>query len=119
MKKGCFLQLIIILTIITAAVVYIIQNHLDDLVIKPGKKMISGFILNEFDDKFEFVKPSPEKDSLKVMMNNIILSKIDRDKEISSDDFREFFNSINHVFADSVIDQAELNEIKQKVYLIK
>jgi hypothetical protein len=119
MKKGCFIQLIIVITIITAAVVYIIQNHFDDLVLNPGKKMLSGFILEEFDDKFDFVKPSPEKDSLKVMMNNIILTKIDRDKKISSDDFREFFNSINHVFADSIITRAELDEIKQKVYLIK
>jgi hypothetical protein len=119
MKKGCFLQLIIVITIITAAVVYIIKNHFDDIVLNPGKKMIAGLILNEFDEKFDFVKPSAEKDSLKVILNELILQKIETDKEISSDNFKEFFRSINHVFADSVIDSNELNEIRNKTYLVK
>jgi hypothetical protein len=38
MKKSCFIQVIIFLTILTAAIVYFIDNHFQDVVVNPGKK---------------------------------------------------------------------------------
>jgi hypothetical protein len=118
-KKGCFIQTIIVLTILTAAVVYILQNHFDELVLSPGKKVLKGVMLDEFDDKFAFIYSSPEKDSFKVVFNNILTKKIEIDKELSSEEFKDFFESINHVFADSIIDQSELKEINIKAGLLK
>jgi hypothetical protein len=119
MKKGCFIQTIIVITIFTAVIVYIIQNHFDELVLSPGKKVLKGVMLDEFDDKFEFINSSPEKDSFKVVFNNILTKKFEADNELSDDDFKDFFESINHIFADSVIDQTELKEIKLKAELLK
>jgi hypothetical protein len=38
MKKGCFIKGVVIVTILIAAVVYIIQYKLDDWFFKPAKK---------------------------------------------------------------------------------
>jgi hypothetical protein len=119
MKKGCFVQTIILLTVLTAVVVYIIQNHFDELILSPGKKVLTGIMMNEFDDKFSFVHPSAEKDSFKVLLGDMLQYKIEKEKEISSDEFKEFFESINHIFADSIIDKSELEELKTKALSLK
>jgi hypothetical protein len=107
MKKSCFIQVIIFLTILTAAIVYFIDNHFQDVVVNPGKKMISGMILDEFDEKYK------EKDSLKVILNELLLDKKNNDKNYSFENYDELFDSIDFIFRDSLIDKSEIFYVKK------
>ena len=68
MKKGCFIQSVIIVTIIIAVVVYIIKYKLEDWIFKPGKEIILSELADSWDDDTAFIKESVEKDSLKSLM---------------------------------------------------
>jgi uncharacterized membrane protein (DUF106 family) len=118
MKKGCFIQIIIVVTILTAVIVYLVKNHFNELVIGPGKEFLSGMMMDEFDEKYSFVYETPEKDSLRLLLNDILFLSIDKSKKISNNSFNELFESIDHVFRDSLIDQSELNEIKEMARLL-
>ena len=79
MKKGCFLKIIIILTILIAAILYVVENHFDDFIRKPGEKIIKDLVFKDVNREMEYVKNSPEKDSLKVMINSFIYNKIHKE----------------------------------------
>lgn len=113
MKKGCFIKIIIILTILTAAIVYIVQNHFDELILKPGKKALAEMYIEEFDDKAVFIAESPEKDSLRQIVRSLVLSKMEKEKNISNESLKDFFDSISHTLNDSIITLSELEEINK------
>ena len=114
MKKGCFLKVIIAVTILVAAVTYILQNKFNDFIFKPGRKIIAPIVLNEFDKELKYLKESPRKDSLKLLVKNYIEEANDI-KEISGDSLKTFFSLIDYVVADSQITHAELKNIKDFV----
>jgi len=68
MKKSCFIQSIVIITIFVAAAIYIIQYKLDDWLIKPGKKLILTEVSKNWKKETAYIKESVEKDSLKSLM---------------------------------------------------
>ncbi len=111
MKKGCFLKIIIAATILVAAITYIFQNKFNDLVFKPGRKIIAPIFLSNLDKDLRYLKESPRKDSLKLLVKNYIEGANDI-KEISGDSLKTFFDLINYVIADSQVTSAELKNIK-------
>jgi arsenate reductase-like glutaredoxin family protein len=112
MRKGCFVTLIVTLTIIVAAVLYIFQNHFDSLIMNPGKKIIASFIKNEFDSKLMIVVDSPEKQELKKLIEDYS-NNIEKFKNVNEDDINKLIDSIDAAISDSLIYKAELEEIKQ------
>jgi len=117
MKKGCFLKIIIALTIIIAAILYIVQNHLDDVVINPAKKVISDFIVSGADKQLNYIKETPEKDSLRILLKYYMKDKISKSKTINTDDLDWLIDSIKVVVVDSLITIDELNKIKELINL--
>ncbi len=111
MKKGCFVKLIIIITIFTAIVVYIIQYKFDELVVKPGKKFISSFAVEQVREKFSELKPSPEKDTLSLLAKDIF-SDSAVSKEIPVGELHEFVQSLDRAALDSILTPAELQNLK-------
>ena len=112
MKKGCFLKIIIILTILIAAVLYIFENHFDDLILKPGENIIKGIVFKDVNKKMEFVKNSPEKDSLRVLINNFVSDKLHKEHNIDSKKIEDLIDSIGSTLNDSVISSTELEHLK-------
>lgn len=112
MKKGCFVTLIVTLTIIVAAVLYIFQNHFDSLIMNPGKKIIAEFIKDEFNSKLMIVIDSPEKQELKELIEGYS-NNIEKYKNVNEDDIKKVIDSINAAISDSIIYRAELENIKQ------
>ncbi len=110
-KKGCFLKIIIAVTILVAAITYILQNKFNDFIFKPGRKIIAPIFLNDFNRELKYLKESPRKDSLKLLVKNYI-EEADNIKEISGDSLKTFFDLINYVIADSQVTSAELKNIK-------
>ena len=114
MKKGCFLKSIFILTILVAAILYIIQNHLDDIV-KPGKKIIKDLVMSDIEDDFAYVKSGSEKDSLKNILENYLTEKIENADKISDKDIDWLIDSVKFVVRDSIITREDLNKIKNLI----
>jgi hypothetical protein len=120
MRKGCFIKIIIVLTIFVAALLYIIQNHLDDWVINPAKEFFSELFVSGVDDELSFIEESPEKDSLRILLKDYLQDKFTSTKELSNKDIDWLVDSVKFVVTDSIITQDDLNKIrnliKQKGY---
>jgi hypothetical protein len=113
LKKGCFVKVIVVLTIFTAAVLYIAQNHFDEFFLEPGRGIIKGFFISELDNEFAFVKNNPEKDSLKILLTNFIESEIDSSRNISNKQFDWLVDSIKIIISDSLVTPKELNQMRE------
>ncbi len=117
MKPGCFIKSIIVLTIIVAAIAYIIQ-HKSGLLFNNGKKMLTEVFLNDWDQSFAYVKNTPEKnelkDSLKTFLENIKIQNIPADKELN-----RIIKMVQNAAADSVISDSELELISNNLKSIK
>ena len=112
MKKGCFIKVIIALTIIIAAVLYIVENHFDDLILKPGEVIIKDIVFKEINKKMQFVKNTPEKDSLKALMSSYLSNKLHNERKLNSRDFEDLIDSINTALDDSIISPSEYQKLK-------
>lgn len=115
MKKGCFIKVIVILTILVAAVLYIIQHHLDDLVLNPAKEFFSELFVSGVDDELNFIEESPEKDSLRVLLKNYLKDKFTDTKELSNKDINWLIDSVKIVISDSIITETDLDKIKNLI----
>ena len=114
MKKGCFIKIVVVLTIVIAAIAYIIQNKFDDFIFEPGKKIITPLFLKSLNDDLKYVKTSLQKDSLKVLVKNYIENAKNL-KDLSEDSLKVFFRTIDYSIIDSVITNAELNNIRKLI----
>ena len=116
-KKGCFLKIIIALTIVVAVILYIVQNHLDDVVINPAKRVISSFVTNEAFKHLTYIKNTSEKDSLKILLSDYLKDKITKTKSLNTEDLDWLVDSIKVVVTDSLITKDDLNKIKELINL--
>jgi hypothetical protein len=110
MKKGCFIKTVIIGTVLIASVVYIIENKLDDWVISPGKKFVLNKIVQNWDKELKYVYASPQKDSLKNLLNYYV-ENIESLDDVANEDERSFSEELNSVLKDSIITKDELTEL--------
>jgi ribosomal protein L19E len=106
MKKSCFIRSIIILTILTAVILYLVTHKFNEVVLNPGKSLI----INQINRNLEYVKDSPEKDSLQALIKSYILGvkKVDNLSEAS---IGEFVDSLKVALSDSVIDKHEYKSL--------
>ena len=107
MKKGCFIKLIMVLTVLTAAVLYIVYNKFNDFFLNPGKHLI----VSSLNSEISRIHNSPEKDSLKAMIKDYV-NGIEDIKNISHKSVEDFADSLNSVLKDSVISPAELKHLR-------
>lgn len=115
LKKGCFVKIIIVLTVLIALVLFLVQNYFDELILKPGEKLIKGFVFEGINREMKNVKETPEKDSLRVLMDNFVHSRIKNKKEINinGEEMEKLVDSAKLIFADSLITADELEKIKK------
>ena len=59
----------------------------------------------------EFVRNSPEKDSLKVLINNFIYDKIHKEHKLNTKEIENMVDSVKEVLKDSTISPAELENL--------
>ena len=111
MKKGCFIKTIVILTIVVASITYILQNKFNDFIFTPGKKIILPLFVKEFKSKLTYVKDSPQKDSLYVMIKSYI-ENAKNIHDLSDENLKPLVGRFTNVIADSVITTSELKSIR-------
>ena len=106
MKKSCFLRIIIFLTILTAVILYLVTNKFNEVILNPGKSLI----INQINRNLNYVKDSPEKDSLQVLIKDYILG-IKKVDSLSESSIGEFVDSLKVALKDSVIDNKEYKSL--------
>jgi hypothetical protein len=117
MKPGCFLKSIVILTIIIAVIMYIIQ-HKSELFFKPGKKIITGIIMDDWEHQFSFVKNTREKSELKNALETYIDSLKMQDIP-DENEINKIAGMVKAAAADSIISSDELKEISKNIRVFK
>lgn len=114
MKKGCFLQAVIIGTVLIAAVVYIIENKFDEWFLKPGKELLLTEIVKNWDDDLKYIYESEQKDSLKKLLTYYV-DNINSLDELTAMDEKSFVIEFDSVIEDSLISKEEISKLTRLV----
>jgi hypothetical protein len=114
MKKGCFLQTVIIGTVLIASAVYIIENKFDEWFLKPGKELLLNEIVKNWDNDLKYIYESEQKDSLKKLLTYYVdnIKSID---ELTTIDEKSFINAFDSVIEDSIISSEEISKLTSLV----
>lgn len=111
MKRGCFIKLVFVGTILIAVVLYILQNKFDEFFSEPGKELVLSFIDDNWETELSYIKGNVEKDSLKVLLTFYIKGTESAGKLISE----ELIETMEKTFKDSLIDKVELENLTNLV----
>jgi hypothetical protein len=114
MKKGCFLQTVIIGTVLIASAAYIIENKFDEWFLKPGKELLLNEIVKNWDNDLKYIYESEQKDSLKKLLTYYVdnIKSID---ELTTIDEKSFINAFDSVIEDSIISTEEISKLTSLV----
>jgi hypothetical protein len=110
MKKGCFIQAVVIVTVLVAAAIYIIQYKLDDWFIKPTKKFLVSEAIKNWDNEVKHINESVQKDSLRSLMIYYI-ENVKSMEEVVNLDEEKFLKEFNLVIKDSLITDEEISKL--------
>lgn len=110
MKKGCFIQTVIVVTIFVAAAIYIIQYKLDDWFINPTKKFFLHEAIQDWDNEVKYIIDSDQKDSLKALLIYYV-ENIKSMEEVVNLEEDNFLNELNLVVEDSLITSEEISKL--------
>lgn len=114
MKNGCFIKTIFVVTILTAAIIYLIENKGKEFLFRQGKDLAREFLVGDFDNKFNFVKKSPQKDSLKILIDSISFN-LENFSDLSDEESANIISKFDMFLTDSIISMTELKELKDIV----
>jgi len=110
MKKSCFIQAVVVLTILVAAAIYIIQYKLDDWFIKPTKNILLSEAVKDWDKEVKHIHESAEKDSLKALLIYYI-DNIKSMEDVVNLEEENFLKEFNLVIEDSLITSKEISKL--------
>ena len=110
MKKSCFIQAVVIVTILIAAIIYVIQYKLEDWFIKPGKKFLISEAVKNLDNEVSYIQESVQKDSLKSIMK-YYFENIKTMEEVVNLDEEIFINEFEAVIEDSILTDEEISKL--------
>jgi len=114
LKKGCFLKFIIIFTVVLAAVLYLIQNKYDELILNPGKELAFSVMEKNWDRDLNYVTNSPEKDSLRYLLKYYIYNSKSVEKLVDKNT-EDIIDYIEQTFKDSTVNKEELTYISKLI----
>jgi hypothetical protein len=110
MKKSCFIQAVVIVTILVAVIIYIIQYKLDDWFIKPAKNILVSEATKNWDNEVKHIKDSALKDSLKSLLIYYI-ENVKSMEEVVNLDTEIFLKEFNLVIEDSTISDEDISKL--------
>ncbi len=112
MRKGCFLTLVIIITIAIGSSIFVyrqygsvIKNYVKEKILEVG--------VNNFKSRFDKLKHNKFDDSLQVLFSEKIEKLKKENFEESMANFEKIVNSTKIFIEDSVIDSLEFNILKK------
>ena len=110
MKKGCFLTVIITLTIFVLGIFYLVKFHGEDL-LEMGKEQLVELAKDQIFSNLDDLGTNQYSDSLKIVINNYFkdINSLDIEDELKR--IEEFSDDIEVILLDSKIDSAEFDFI--------
>jgi hypothetical protein len=110
MKKGCFISVMVFLTIALIAVFYLVKHHGEDL-LELGKNQLVELAQEQIFTDIGKLENNQYSDSLKVVVENYFknIDKFEINEELTR--IEEFSDDIEVVLMDSRIDSAEFDFI--------
>ena len=102
MKKSCFIKMIVILTVLTAVVLYIISHKFNEVIFNPSKRLL----IDQVNRDLNYVKDTPEKDSLQFLIKDYITG-LKHINNLSDNSIKTFLDSLQDALKDSTIDTRE------------
>jgi predicted membrane protein len=109
-KKSCFIQAVVIITILVAAAIYIIQYKLDDWFIKPTKNILITEAGKNLESETSHINDSVQKDSLRSLMI-YYFKNIKSMKDVVNLDQENIFEEFELVIEDSLITDEEISKL--------
>jgi len=109
-KKSCFIQSVIIITILVAAAIYIIQYKLDDWFIKPTKNILITEAGKDWESETSHINDSVQKDSLRSLLI-YYFENIKSMKDVVNLDQEKIFEEFELVIEDSLITDEEISKL--------
>lgn len=110
MKKGCFLTVIITLTIVVLGIFYLVKFHGEDL-LEMGKEQLVQMAQDEILTNISELENNEYSDSLKIVIENYFNDIRSLDIETELKRIEEFSDDIEVILLDSNIDSAEFDFI--------
>ena len=110
MKKGCFIQAVIVVTIFVAAAIYIIQYKLDDWFINPAKKILVSEVYKNWDNEVKHIEESVQKDSLRALLI-FYIENIKSMEDVVNLEEEDYLKEFNRVIDDSLITDEEISKL--------
>ena len=110
MKKGCFLTVIITLTIVVLGIFYLVKFHGEDL-LEMGKEQLVQMAQDEILTNISELENNEYSDSLKTVIENYFNDIRSLDIETELKRIEEFSDDIEVILLDSNIDSAEFDFI--------
>ena len=110
MKKGCFLTVIITLTIVVLGIFYLVKFHGEDL-LEMGKEQLVQMAQDQIFTNISDLENNEYSDSLKIVVENYFrdINSLDIENELKR--IEEFSDDIEVILLDSKIDSAEFDFI--------
>jgi len=110
MRKGCFIKAVIIITILTAVIFYWIDHEGKEFLFQQGKSLAKKYIVDDFENQFNFIKDSPQKDSLETVLNNTLFN-LEKFRDLSDKELDIIYSKFKVSLNDSIITSTELKEL--------
>ena len=114
MKKGCFLTVIISLTLLILAVFYMIRFHGEDL-LEVGTEKLVEFAQSKIERDIEKLEDNSYGDSLNVFVSKYFSELNKLDIEVKLELIEELADDFEVIFMDSIIDSAEFDFITNRL----
>ncbi len=113
MKKGCFIIVLVLITVVVAAVIYFFKYR-EGYIVEVLKPVIVSSIEDEITKKIKEAEKNAYSDSLKTAFNELII-KVKKESEIDIEKADHVFNSIRFALSDKKIDSLELSSILKQM----
>ena len=110
MKKGCFISVIVVLTLLVLIIYYLVKFHGEDL-LEVGKEKLVELAADDIQTKIEGLENSEYADSLSIVVTQYFENLKDMDIQEELKRIEEFSDDIEVILMDSRIDSAEFDFI--------
>lgn len=110
MKKGCFFTVLIILTVIIAAAIYLFKNHKDDAI-----ALLKPMILNSLTEEYQEASEKYKITTNKAALDSIFTGYVEYAREKSDfkiEQLEKFFRRMTVVMEDGTVDSTEITQLR-------
>jgi len=112
MKKGCFLTIVVLLTVLISSGIYLYKKYgykLEDY----GKEKLMSIALNKLNEKINKMDKSIYNDSLKLFIETKTEDLKKQNFEIAMNRFQSMIDYVKIIIEDNKVDSTEFNNLKK------